>query len=192
MRAIKLLPVLLVLLSLVKPAHAQVAEAAVGSDRHLWVGAEGSSFNPDYNHIAGRLTGVGVYGDYLVSHLFGLEGEGRLMDFNKIDGQTQKFVAGGPIVNVYHYRGFIPFVKVLLGAAAITYPYQSGTKISIGSGSYFAFVPGGGIDYRFNSRFKIRGEYEYELIPSAPGFPGQPSNGLTPTGYSAGVSYRIF
>ena len=165
-------------------AHAQVNEAATGNSRHVWGGVEFSNFKPDYNF--GRLDGIGFYGDYEVTRRFGLEGEVRLLDLNKPAGQIQKDFLGGGYGNVYRYRDFTAYAKFLVGAKTITFPEN------IGYGSYFAFVPGGGVEYRFRPRIKIRGEYEYQLIPSAPGFPGQPSNGLTPNGFSVGVSYRIF
>ncbi len=195
MRAFKLLPVLLVLLSLVKPAHAQVAEAAVGSDRHLWVGAEFSDFNPDYNPIAGRLTGIGFWGDYAVTRSFSAEAEARFLDLNKPSGQTQKNFLIGPLFDAYRYHGFTAYAKVLFGVNTVNYPYFGNTNISIGNGSYFALAPGGGVEYRLNSRFKIRGEYEYQFMPGAPGIEitaPRPSSGLTPSGYSAGISYRIY
>ena len=197
MRAIRLLPILpvLVLLSLTKPVYAQVAEAAVGADRHLWAGAEFSDFNPDYNPIGGRLLGVGFWGDYEVSRLFSAEAELRLLDFNKPAGQTQKNFLIGPLFDVYRYHGFTAYAKVLLGVNTVNYPYASGTKISIGNGTYFALAPGGGVEYRLNSRFKLRGEYESQFMPSAPGFvftQPRPSSGLTPTGFSVGVAYRIY
>ncbi len=167
-------------------AHAQVSEAAVGSGRHLYVGVEGSDFKSDYNPIAGRLAGIGFFGDYMVSRHFGAEGEIRLLDLKKPAGQTQKTFLVGPIFNAYRYHRFIAFGKILAGVGTINYPN------GIGYGSYFAFAPGGGVEYRLNDRFTLRGEYDYEFFPSAPGFPNMPSNGLTPSGYSGGISYRLY
>lgn len=53
------------------------------------------------------------------------------------------------------------------------------------------------MDYRLGRRFYARGEYEYQLWPGFIGPPDAPStvnrpNGLTPNGFSAGISYRIF
>ncbi len=173
-------------------ARAQVAEAATGSAPHLWVGVEGSSFNPDYNKIEGRLDGVGFYGDYDLAHHLGAEAEVRLLDLRKVQGQTQKTFLIGPRINAYRYNKFTFYGKALGGLGLINYPYSPGTTISIGYGSYFTFAIGGGAEYQIRPRLKIRGEYEWEDYPTAPGFAGQPSNGLTPSGYSVGVSYRIF
>ena len=170
------------------PIEAQVAETSTGSNRHLWAGAEFSDFNPDYNKAFARLQGYGFYGDYYITGRVGLEGEIRLLTINKPAGQTQKDYLGGPTVMLYRYRKFIFNAKILLGGVAINYPDN------IGTGSYFAFAPGGGAEYRLTPRLRLRGEYEYQILPSAPGFQafGEPSNGLTPTGFSAGISYKFF
>ncbi len=189
MRASKFLLLLLVpFCSGFRTAHGQVNEAAIGSDRHLWAGADFSDFNPDYNKIFPRLQGYGFYGDYYITRLVGLEGEIRLLTINKPEGQTQKDYLGGPTFAVYHYHQFTANAKILIGGVSINYPDN------IGYGSYFAFSPGGGVEYRLTPKLKLRGEYEYQFLPSAPGFnsPGEPSNGLTPTGFSAGISYKFF
>jgi hypothetical protein len=167
-------------------AGAQVSVDAIGDGKHLYAGVEGSDFKPDYNPIGGRLYGYGFFADYMVSRYLGAEGEIRLLDLNKPSGQTQKNFFAGPIVDAYRYHRFTGYGKLMLGIDSINYP--SG----IGYGTYFAFAPGGGVEYRLNSRLKLRGEYEYQFVRSAPGFPNQPSNGLTPSGYSGGISYRIY
>ncbi len=188
MRASKMfLPIIVLFAAPIVPsADAQVREAATGSAPHLWVGVEGSSFNPDYNKVAGRLDGVGFYGDYFFTRHVGLEGEIRLLDLNKPEGETEKTFLIGPTVNAYSYRNFTAYAKVLAGVGTINYAND------IGYGSYFTVAIGGGVEYQIRPRVKIRGEYEYEAFPSAPGFPGQSSNGLTPSGLSGGVSYRFF
>ena len=175
-----------------REARAQVSEAAVGSAPHLWAGVEGSSFNPDYRPIGGRLDGIGFYGDYDLAHHLGAEAEVRLLDLRKAFGQTQKTFLIGPRINAYRYNKFNFYGKALGGLGIINYPYYPGTTVSIGYGSYFTFAIGGGVEYQVRSRLKVRGEYEWEDYPTAPGLPYQPSNGLTPTGYSGGISYRIF
>lgn len=170
-------------------ANAQVHETAVGASPHLWVGVEGSDFKTDYNPIAGRLLGIGAYGDYYIKRSFGIEGEARFLDLNKPSGQTQKSFLAGPTGTVYRWHKFSGNVKFLVGVGTINYPYN------IGFGSYFELEPGGNVEYRLTSRLKLRGEYDYQFLPSAPGivitFP-RPSNGLTQSGYSGGISYKIF
>ena len=189
MRANKLVLSLFFSLLCFFSARAQVVPHAIGSDPHVWVGAEGSSFHTDYNPISGRLLGFGFYGDYFVSRHLGAEAEVRFLTLNSPAGQTQKNFYLGPIVDIYRWRKLSGYGKGLLGLATINYPYK------IGYGSYFGFAIGGGVEYRIRPRWKLRGEYEHQFIPSAPGLAiTKPftSNGLNPAGYSGGVSYRFF
>ncbi len=166
--------------------HAQVAPAAKGGFSNLWVGGEYSTFNPDYN--LHRLTGIGVYADYDITHKLSAEAEARFLGvITAQDGnETQKdYLIGARYVPI-HWRRFSPYVKLLAGGVWIQFP---GT---IGNGSYFAYAPGGGVDYRISNRFSARADYEYQVLPSAPNIPNQSSNGLTPNGFSFGVAYRVF
>jgi hypothetical protein len=165
-------------------AYAQVAPSVRGGNSTLWVGGEFSSFDSDYTTYT-RLLGVGALVDYNVTPRFGAEGELRWLHWNGTGNQTQSDYLGGPKVHLFQYHRFSLNAKVLLGGVWIKYPYQ------IGTGSYFAFAPGGYVDYRISQRLSVRGDYEYQFIPSAPGFPGFPSNGLNPNGFSVGVTYRI-
>jgi opacity protein-like surface antigen len=167
-----------------QPAKAQVHQAAVGTRPNLWVGGEFSDFDPDYNFF--RLYGAGIYADYYFTRKIGVEAEGRLLDFTTAAGQTQKSLLAGPTYTAYRRGKLLVNAKVLLGGVKIIYP------VDIGYGSYFAFAPGGNVEYQIAPRIRLRAEYEYEFLPGAPGFVGQPSNGLTPNGFSIGASYRIF
>ncbi|RRA48857.1 outer membrane beta-barrel protein [Acidipila sp. EB88] len=175
-----------ILLASTAIAHAQVHESATGAARHLWAGAEFSSFDPDYG--PDRLEGVGLYADYFITRTFAMEGEVRLLDFNKPNGLTEKTFLGGPLYTFYRHARFSAYGKGLLGGATVNYPFD------IGYGSYFAAEAGGGIEYRLLPRVKLRGEYTYQFLPGAPGFslPGYPDDGLTPSGINIGLSYRIF
>ena len=189
MRAIRIL-FLFCFIFLVPKAmlHAQVAPASQGFTRQLWGGVEGSNFQNDYVKYI-RSDGIGFFGDYLFTPRLGVEAEIRLLDLNSVLGLTEKTYMGGIIANAYQYHRFTAYGKILAGLASANYPNN------IGYGSYFAFEPGGGVQYRLSSRFKLRGEYDYQLWPSAPGIvftAPRPSTGLTPNGFSVGVSYKIF
>ena len=183
----KLLVMTLMLLPV--PVFAQVASATRGGGLGLSAGAEYSNFRPDWGPT--RLQGIAVFAD--VDHLFldklGIEGEARWLNFNQPFGETESNYLGGLRYRLLRYHGLSFYGKFLLGAGLITYPH------GIGTGSYFAYVPGGTVQYRLSHRWSVRGDYEYQFWPSAPGlvftYP-QPSSGLTPSGFSGGVSYRIF
>jgi hypothetical protein len=165
-------------------AHAQVAPAVQGGNSTLWVGGEFSSFDSDYANSK-RLLGLGVIVDFNFTPRLGLVGEGRWMKWNAVGKQSQDDYLGGVKFRLIQYHRFAGYGKFLAGGVWITYPF------GVGTGSYFAFAPGGYGEYRISKRFAVRGDYEYQFIPSAPGFVGLPNHGLTPNGVSAGVTYRI-
>jgi len=167
-------------------AFAQVAPSVRGGNSTLWVGGEFGSFNSDYLPKT-RIIGPGVTVDYNLNQHIGLIGEARWLHWNGTDSQTQSdYLAGGKYT--FHYRKFSFAAKMLIGGVWIKYPVVA----TAGStGSYFAFAPGGFVDYRVSRHFSVRGGYEYQILPSAPGFLDQPSNGLTPHGFTAGVNYRL-
>ncbi|MFZ0662830.1 MAG: hypothetical protein WAM66_09070 [Acidobacteriaceae bacterium] len=164
--------------------YAQVARSVNGGGGAFWAGGEVSGFNPDYG--APRVIGPGAIFDLNVTPKVGLIGEARWMHWHGAGGETQSDYLIGGKYRIYRYRRFDFDAKMLIGGVWIKFP------IGIGSGSYFAYAPGGFVDYHLSHNFRIRGGYEYQVLPSAPNIPGQPSNGLTPHGFSAGVEYRVF
>jgi hypothetical protein len=168
----------------VATAFGQVAPSTRGGDAAVWIGGEFSSFDSDYDNSS-RIVGPGVYGDLNLTHKLGIEGEARWMRWNAYGNQTQSDYLGGVRYRIWKIQKLSLYAKFLVGGVWIRYP------LGIGTGSYFAYAPGGIGEYRLTPRLSVRGEYEYQLLPSAPGFPGLPNNGLTPNGFSVGVSYRV-
>jgi len=185
--------------------RAQVAPAAIGGESRLWVGAEYANFSPDWappldrvplapNQVAPpgitRLPGATIYVDFGLRRRFGVEGEMRFLTFTKPGGLTEKSYLGGGYYTAYRRGKLSLDVKFLVGGGLITYSPAP----EVGYGSYFVYVPGGNLSYRLARKWKARVDYEYQLMPSAPGnlfIPGLP-NGLKPNGFSAGVAYRVF
>jgi hypothetical protein len=189
MRGIRLLlsTLLVALPAAVPAAQAQVHQSAVGANRHLWVGAEFSHFNPDYGPQ--DLDGIGIYADTLITGKFGAELDARFLDLNQFKGETERDLLIGPTYQVYAAHRFTATAKILLGIDKVNYPGN------IGYGTYFAYAPGGDLEYHLTRRFKLRAGYEFDFIPGAPGYAftaPNPSNGLTPHGFNIGVSYRVF
>jgi hypothetical protein len=168
-------------------AFAQVAPSVRGGNSTLWVGGEFSSFNSDYD-ARSRIIGPGVDVDYNITPKIGLVGEARWLHWNGTDSQTQSdYLAGAKYSFRFHRFTFGP--KMVLGGVWIKYPVVA---TGGSTGSYFAYAPGGFVDYRVSRHFAVFGAYEYQFLPSAPGFFFLgPSNGLTPHGFSVGVKYRI-
>jgi opacity protein-like surface antigen len=177
------------LLLLPVSALAQVAPAVNGHNLSLSAGAEYSNFRPDYG--PNRLGGIGVFvdADRLFFRNLGAEGEARWLHFNQFEGETEANYLIGPRYRFVRYHGISAYGKFLMGGGFINYPNK------IGSGSYFAYTPGGTVEYRLARHWIVRGDYEYQFWPSAPGivftYP-LPSSGLTPSGFSVGAAYKIF
>jgi hypothetical protein len=173
---------------------AQTLPSAEGHEPSLWVGAEVSSFNPDYgcnnnspftcwNH---QLLGIAPYADAnrLVLQRVGAEAEARFLHWRGPSSMTQATYMAGPRITLLHYRRAVFNGKILFGDARITIP-------AIGlTGNYFAYAPGLTMDYRVARRLSARVDYEYQLWPSFKGnFFG--NGGLTPNGLSFGLSYAL-
>jgi opacity protein-like surface antigen len=170
-------------------AFAQVASSISGHTLSLSAGAEYSNFRPDWGPQ--RLGGIAAFvdADHIVLHNLGAEGEARWLTFNQYHGEHESMYLLGPRYRFIHFLGLSGYAKFLMGAGLITYPSD------IGSGSYFAYTPGGTAEYRLTRHIALRGDYEYQRWPSAPGivftYPN-PSHGLTPNGFSVGAAYKIF
>jgi len=164
--------------------YGQVARSVNGGEGALWAGGEFSSFHPDFG--SSRLVGPGAIFDVNVTPKVGVVGEARWLHWHGDGGQTQSDYLIGGKYRFYRWHRFDFDAKFLVGWVWIKFP------INIGTGSYFAYAPGAFVDYHLNHKFRIRGGYEYQLLPSAPNIPGQRSNGMTPNGFSVGVEYRVF
>jgi opacity protein-like surface antigen len=166
---------------------AQVAPSVRGGNSTLWVGGEFASFNSDYDP-KNRIIGPGVTVDYNFTPRIGLIGEARWLHWNGDESQTQSDYLAGVKYTFFRFHQFTFNAKFVLGGVWVKYPV-----IATGgsTGSYFAYAPGGFVDYRISRHFSVRGGYEYQFLPSAPGFINEPSHGLTPHGFSVGVNYRL-
>jgi Outer membrane protein beta-barrel domain len=180
----KLLVVTIVLVS--GAAYAQVAPSVRGGNATLWVGGEFGSFYSDYLPT-NRIIGPGVTVDYNFTRNIGFIGEARWLHWNGADSQTQSdYLAGAKYA--FHFQKFSFGPKFLIGGVWIKYPVQATAGAT---GSYFAYAPGAFGEYRLSRHFSVRGGYEYQILPSAPGFFGEPSHGLTPHGFTVGFNYRL-
>lgn len=191
---LKALYLLVVSLLLYIPASAQSAVSAEGRSLSVWVGASISSFNPDYGCLSAspfkcnhQLIGIGPFVDTnpLLFHRVGLEGEARFMKWHGPVGLTESSYLVGPRISLLQKGRFSANIKVLVGIGNIATP-NSGKD----SGNYFVFAPGASLDYRLNRRFGIRGEYEYQQWPNFRSVITGHS-GLTPNGFSVGISYKV-
>jgi opacity protein-like surface antigen len=165
--------------------HGQVGPAARGGNARLLAGGQYSYFHTDFPSTV-DMHGIGAYANFFFTPRFGAEGELRFIYFGDFHGENQKNYLIGPKVYIRPFGRIKPYAKFLIGLGSIRYPFN------IGSGTYFAYAPGGGIDYRVFHDWYFRADYEFQFWPSAPGIPGEPNNGLTPRGVSGGLAYRFF
>lgn len=194
-----------VLLLLPSAALAQVPEAAVGGNASLWAGGEISSFNPDYSCSSNKpfgcqnqLVGPAAFVDLNLAPKWGAEGEARWLHWNGDSGQIESNYLIGARYRAASFGRLDAWLKLLVGGGLITTPsFPAAGSLK---GSYFAYAPGGTLEFHLTDRISVRGDYEYQFWPS---FAGPPSydantgavirhaNGLTPNGFSLGVSYRF-
>jgi len=177
--------VLVLLVGAPRLAFSQAHPAVLSGDRSLWAGGEYSNYKADFGP-PDRLTGLGAFVDFNWNSRFAAEADLRFLHFNGYQGEHENNYFVGPKYTILRYGRFRPYAKILFGIGDIKFPYK------IGSGSYFAYAPSGGLDYRLTHRIALRGEYEYQIWPSAPGIVGEPSHGIKPNGFNVGVAYRIF
>jgi opacity protein-like surface antigen len=169
-------------------SRAQVVAAGRGGNQQLFAGGFFSDFSPDYGYQ--RLYGIGGFVDYNLTPRWGAEAEARFLRFNQLANIHEDTYMVGPKFN-YGHKKFIFYGKGLFGFGEFNFPQN------VAHGSYFSIGLGGGVDYRLSRRFYARGEYEYQIWPGFVGPPdnaitGNRANGLTPNGFSVGMSYRIF
>jgi hypothetical protein len=183
---------------------AQSPQSAVGGTASLWAGAEVSSFNPDYScgsevpfGCQSQLVGPAAFVDLNVNPKWGVEGEARWLHWNGPGNQIESNYLVGPRYRVYRYRRLNLWLKLLLGGGLTTTPdYPAAGSLK---GSYFAYAPGGTVEYRLTRQLSLRGDYEFQIWPSFAGPPSydssgalvQHNHGLTPNGFSLGVTWRF-
>lgn len=178
---------LLVALFLPAQSRAQAVPAGFESRRSLWAGAECSYIYASFPYGSGqRIYGCGGFADLRWSSHWDAEMNARWLPFGTYANSTETNYLAGPRYLFNRFGKFQPYAKFLVGDGEIQYPY------GIGSKSYFALAPGGGVNYRVARRWTIRLDYEYQIWHNSPGFAGEPDHTLTPNGLHLGVAYRAF
>lgn len=200
---LKRVGIVFVLLIVPAAVFAQAPKSAVGGNSSLWAGGEVSSFNPDYNCSSSipfkcqSLIGPAAFFDFNVTPKWGAEGEARWLHWNGTGGEIESNYLAGGRYRVYRFHRLDAWAKMLMGGGLITtpnFPVAGSLK-----GSFFALAPGGTLELRMTDRVSLRGDYEYQFWPAFVGPPTystsgalvQHNNGLTPNGFSLGVTYRF-
>lgn len=175
-------------------AQSQFSAKEIGVS--LSAGGEVSTFNPDWgcsnnapytcwNH---QLLGVGAVID--LNHVigrFGAEGEARWLHWRGPgSGLVQSNYLLGPRYQAYRRGRTSLYAKGLVGGSWMTLPFHRG------NGSYFTVAPGVTLEYRLSRKLTFKADYEYQWWPAFSGIAGLQSHGLTPNGFSVGLTYRVW
>ena len=140
----------------------QAAPAVIGPWETIAVGGTFSAYRLNYGDRF--LMGAAVYIDASYTNHYGIEAEARWLWLHQRDSVRDATYLIGPRYTLNGFGGvrrkFRPYLKFEVGAAQFRYPYRYAT------GSYFVLAPGGGIDYRLNSRLRLRLiDIEYQRWP---------------------------
>jgi hypothetical protein len=157
--------------------QAQARATALGPGSYVAIGGAVSAFPSDYDgrNIAGGM----VYMDVQPTYRYGFEGETRFLRYHTDEGVSQTNYLVGVHVGTRPQR-LRPYAKFLVGATRIQAPF------GYAQGTFFTFVPGGGVDYMLSDRWTIRAvDFEYQIVPQFIG--GEVRN----FGISMGLSFRI-
>ena len=127
--------------------RAQALGTALGPGSYVAIGGAASAFPSDYDgrNIAGGM----VFMDVQPTYRYGFEGETRFLRYHTDEGVTQTNYLAGVHVGVRPQR-LRPYVKFLVGATRIQAPF------GYAQGTFFTFVPGGGVDYMLSDRWTAR------------------------------------
>lgn len=168
-------------------AQGQVTQSAEGAGQSLRVGTEFSNLQAGFPINSNvRLSGVGVFGNFNWNYRYGVEAQASFLNLNSWHGETEQDYLAGPRYTFLHSSKWRPYGSFQVGLVKIKYPF------SIGTGTSFAIAPGGGLDYRINHKWSIRGSYQYQFLLNSPNFTDEPEFGIRPNGVSVGVSYRLW
>jgi hypothetical protein len=120
-----------------------------------------------------------VFMDVQPTFRYGFEEETRFLRYRTDEGVSQTNYLVGVHVGIRPQR-LRPYAKFLVGATRIQAPF------GYAQGTFFTFVPGGGVDYMLSDRWTVRVvDLEYQVVPQ---FMGSEVRNF---GISMGLSFRI-
>ncbi len=177
----------LIILSLtIAAVRAQSSESAHGGGQSVWIGLDFADMEVGFPYESGqRMSGIGVFGTLNFSHRIAVQAESNFLRFNSYYGENQTSLLVGPRYTFLHSSKYRPYAQFSIGDVHTQYPF------AIGSGNSFALAPAFGLDYRVTPRWAVQGQYEVQFLPNSPNFTDEPKFGMTPNGFSFGVSYRL-
>ena len=165
-------------LGMVGTAFGQVVAAGDAGKLTITAGATGTGSYLQYGER--RMVGVTGFVDLDARSPFGVELEGRWIEWNHTAGVHVETYSMGPR---YHknFGKLQPYAKGLLGYGDFNFPYNLAT------GRYLMVTGGGGIDYHLTNRIYLRAadvEYQY--------WPQFTFGAMSTFSVSTGMRVRIF
>lgn len=137
--------------------RAQVAPPGRQDVLRLSAGVIGSG--DTYQYGPRKMLGVGAFVDADTSGHYGIEAEGRWVEFHqRADVHAETYSIGGR----YHFvvGRWQPYAKGLVGFGDFNFPYNYAT------GRYLIVTAGGGVDFRWTHRITLRvADFEYQDWP---------------------------
>ncbi len=162
-------------------ARAQAPEAAVGDWSALSVGGSVNASRLQYGQH--WMIGGTAFVDANFTWRYGIEGETNWEVLRQVEHTRATTYLVGPrfqLSGLGENAQWRPYVKFMAGDGYFNFPYHYAW------GNYFVMAPGGGLDYRVNSRIRLRvldAEVQY--------WPTFTYGSMTNLSVSAGVRYRI-
>ena len=167
------------LFSVSSAARAQVVYSGDEGGAVITVGALGTGEALQYG--SRRMIGLTGVADLDTHRRFGLEAEGRWLEWHQTtDVHLETYSIGGR----YHFdvgRRFEPYAKGLIGVGYFNYPYNLAT------GSYMVITAGAGLDMRLTRHIYLRAaDFEYQDWPQFT------YGAMTTASVSSGIKIRVF
>jgi hypothetical protein len=161
-------------------AHAQTTPAGNRGVLQVSAGATGSFDAIQYG--SRQMYGAGAFVDAETTGHFGLEAEGRWIEFpqqnDNVHAETYSIGGRWHWVLTNHWQ---PYAKALIGFGSFNYAYNLGQDHDL------IVTAGGGVDFRCSHRIFFRvADFEYQDWPEAH------YGNLVPFNVSAGLKVRIF
>lgn len=159
-------------------AQGQVVPAGDAGRLNVSAGGTASGFYVQYG--ARKMVGVTGFVDIDARKPWGVEAEGRWLEWNQKANVHVETYSIGPRYH-HNFGKFQPYGKGMIGFGDFNFPYNYAT------GRYLVATGGGGLDYQISPRIHIRAvDVEYQFWPEFT------FGAMTTVGVSTGIRVRVF
>jgi hypothetical protein len=159
-------------------AHAQVLPSAVSGGFRLSAGGTASGQYLQYGQR--DLLGASAFVDVETHRPIGIEAEGRWLEWNQTESVHVETYSVGLRYHM-NFSRFQPYAKGLIGFGNFNFPF------GYAHGRYLVVTGGGGLDYHWTNRIRIRvADVEYQDWPQFT------FGAMSSVGVSTGLKIGIF